>query len=88
MLIQIPVVAYNSLVQERQHETWDLVELTALSSGKVVRGMLATSSVLAIFMTALLLPYMAIAWQLRGLDIIEAILLVLWVVVMTPSPAA
>lgn len=69
----------RAVLQERQDDTWDLVELTGLGPRRLVHGLLLTSIVQGAVYTAGLAPFLAMAYLLRGLDLVavlEAFLLV------------
>ncbi len=70
-LIVVQAMATNRLVvQERNDDTWDLVELTGLPPARIVRGLLAASLTQSALYTAAMAPFLVMAYLLRGLDLL------------------
>jgi hypothetical protein len=73
-LIVVQSSATNRLVaQERQDDTWDLLELTGLSPQRMVRGLLLASLTQSALYTAAMTPFLAMAYLLRGLDLLTIV---------------
>ncbi len=70
-LIVVQASATHRLVaQERNDDTWDLVELTGLPPRRLVRGLLAASLTQSALYTAAMAPFLVMAYLLRGLDLL------------------
>ncbi len=70
-LIVVQATTTHRLVaQERQDDTWDLLELTGLPPQRIVRGLLAASLTQSALYTAAMAPFIAMAYLLRGLDLL------------------
>jgi hypothetical protein len=73
----IPVNAYYSLSQELEDGTFQLVGITGLSATAILRGkVLSTLVQTALYMSALL-PFIAYAYLLRGVDLLTIFSLLL-----------
>lgn len=73
-LIVVQSSATHRLVkQERQDDTWDLLELTGLSPQRIVRGLLLASLTQSALYTAAMTPFLAMAYLLRGLDLLTIV---------------
>ncbi len=87
-LIVVQASATHRLVaQERNDDTWDLVELTGLPPRRIVRGLLFASLTQSLLYTAAIAPFVVMAYLLRGLDL-PTILTVLIVVPLLGVVAA
>jgi hypothetical protein len=70
-LIVVQASATHRLVaQERNDDTWDLVELTGLPPRRLVRGLLFASLTQSALYTAAMAPFLVMAYLLRGLDLL------------------
>ena len=70
-LIVVQASATHRLVaQERNDDTWDLVELTGLPPKRIVRGLLVASLTQSALYTAAMAPFLVMAYLLRGLDLL------------------
>jgi hypothetical protein len=70
-LIVVQSAATHRLVaQERNDDTWDLVELTGLPPRRIVRGLLLASLTQSALYTAAMTPFLVMAYLLRGLDLL------------------
>ena len=73
-LIVVQASATHRLVaQERNDDTWDLVELTGLPPQRIVRGLLAASLTQSALYTAAMAPFLVMAYLLRGLDLLTIV---------------
>lgn len=73
-LIVVQASATHRLVaQERNDDTWDLVELTGLPPQRIVRGLLAASLTQSALYTAAMAPFLVMAYLLRGIDLLTII---------------
>ena len=72
MLVVIQSGATHRLVmQERQNDTWDLVDLTGIGPRRIVRGLLLANLVQGLLSTAAIAPFLVMAYLLRGLDLVS-----------------
>lgn len=70
-LVVVQGIATHRLVaQERNDDTWDLVEMTGLPPWRIVRGLLLASLTQSALYTAAMAPFMVMAYLLRGLDLL------------------
>lgn len=70
-LVVVQGIATHRLVaQERNDDTWDLVELTGLPPRRIVRGLLLASLTQSALYTAAMAPFLVMAYLLRGLDLL------------------
>lgn len=69
VIIAQSIMAYRSVVNERQDDTWDLIELSSLEPRHILRGLLYSALTQILMFTAALAPYMMMAYMLRGVDI-------------------
>lgn len=73
-LIVVQATATHRLVaQERNDDTWDLVELTGLPPWRLVRGLLLASLTQSALYTAGMAPFLVMAYLLRGLDLLTIV---------------
>lgn len=68
-----PLACFRAIANERNDDTWDLVELTGLKPLGVVLGLLWASLVQALLYTAALAPFMVMAYLLRGVDLLAVL---------------
>jgi hypothetical protein len=61
--------AFASLLRERQDDTWDLVELTGMGPGRIVRGAWLAGMVQGAVFGAALAPFLTMGFLLRGVDV-------------------
>jgi hypothetical protein len=78
---------FRAVSQERQDDTWDLVELTGLSPARVLRGLLIAHRANALMVASALAPFAVMAYLLRGIDL-AVIGFVLWAIPMVGPLAA
>ena len=70
-LVVVQGIATHRLVaQERNDDTWDLVELTGLPPRRIIRGLLLASLTQSALYTAAMAPFLVMAYLLRGLDLL------------------
>ncbi len=67
-IIVVPFGAYRSLLAERDQNTYDLLSITTLSPGKIVRGKLASAILQLFIFYSAITPFMAFASLLNGFD--------------------
>jgi hypothetical protein len=64
------ISTFQSVIRERNDDTWDLLDLTGLGPRKVLRGLLLANMVQAQLYTAALAPFLVMAYLLRGIDLL------------------
>lgn len=62
---------FRAVVLERNEDTWDLVDLTGMGPRRILRGLLMANLVQAQLYAAALAPFLAMAYLLRGLDLLS-----------------
>jgi hypothetical protein len=60
---------FAAVTRERNEDTWDLVDLTGMRPGQVLRGLLLANLAHGQLYTAALAPFLAMSYLLRGLDL-------------------
>lgn len=74
-----PVNVFRATAAEREPHTWDLLRLTGIPPGRVVRGLFLASVVQGLVYGAAIAPFMVMAYLLRGIalaDVFTVLLLV------------
>ena len=71
-----PLGAYRAMGQERDDDTWDLIDLTGMRPGAILRGKLANSLAQGLLFTSAMAPFMLMAYLLRGIDLFS---IVFWI---------
>jgi hypothetical protein len=74
-----PVVFIATVRNEREENSWDLLELTGLTPLRILGGLLFAAMIQQLLLLAVMAPFLVLAWLLNGLDPL-AILLALVVV--------
>ncbi len=64
-----PLNAYRAVANERDAASWDLIRLTGMSPGRVLRGVFAASVVQSLLYAASIAPFLVMAYLLRGVDL-------------------
>jgi hypothetical protein len=72
-----PIAAYRAVTTERDDDTWDLIRLTGMRPGRLLRGMLLASAVQAGMYSAAIAPFVVMAYLLRGIDLLTVGVVVL-----------
>lgn len=67
----VPLGAFFSLGAEHEDKTRDLLILSNLTPGKIIRGKFFSAMSLSMLFTVALLPFMALTALLRGVDLFE-----------------
>jgi hypothetical protein len=70
VLVIVPFAAFLSLVAERDEGTYELLSITSLSAGQIVRGKLGSALLQMLVYFAAIAPCIVFTYMLRGLDII------------------
>ena len=81
LLLVVPLAAYRSLEGEIDDGTLELLSITVLSPWQIVLGKLASASLQMVLYFVALLPCVAYAYTLRGVDLPTTILMILILVV-------
>ncbi len=71
---------FRAVSQERNDDTWDLVDLTGMGPRRIVLGLMHANLVQGILFTAPIAPFMVMAYMLRGLDLLT----ILFALVVVP----
>ena len=74
-----PISAFRATAAERDDKTWDLLRLTGLTPGQLVRGMFLASLFQGVIYAAAIAPFLVMAYLLRGLALSEIGLVLLLV---------
>lgn len=77
-----PIGAFRAMMRERDDDTWDLIDLTGMRPGGILRGILQATLVQGALYTAAIAPFMLMAYLLRGLDILTVALTTLWLILI------
>ncbi len=64
---------FAAVTRERNEDTWDLVDLTGMRPGQVLRGLLLANLAHGQLYTAALAPFLAMSYLLRGLDLMTIV---------------
>ncbi|MEO1999753.1 MAG: hypothetical protein ABGZ17_31300 [Planctomycetaceae bacterium] len=68
VVVIVPLGAFLSLTSENQENTLDLLSITTLNSGQIVRGKLASTTVQMLVYYSAIAPFMAFTALLNGFD--------------------
>ncbi|HYE05595.1 MAG TPA: hypothetical protein VEL07_08685 [Planctomycetota bacterium] len=79
LVVVQPTVTFLTVANERNEDTWDLVELTGMRPRRVLAGLLTASVVQSILYTSALAPFMLLSYLLRGLDLGTIVIVLLLV---------
>jgi hypothetical protein len=64
---------FRAVTQERNDDTWDLVDLTGMGPTRVLRGLMLANMIQGVLFTAPIAPFMVMAYLLRGLDLLTIV---------------
>lgn len=88
LIVVVPFSAYRSLASEHEENTRDLLEVSTLTPRQVVNGKLGSAVLqIAIYLSALA-PCLAFTYLLRGVELIQIILLLVYAVLASLGLAA
>lgn len=73
--VVVPFGAFRSLLNERDDNTYELLSITTLSPGQIVRGKWACAIVQALLFYSALAPFIAFTSLLQGFDFAQAAVL-------------
>jgi len=73
--VVVPFGAFRSLLNERDDNTYELLSITTLSPGQIVRGKWACAVVQALLFYSALAPFIAFTSLLQGFDFAQAAVL-------------
>lgn len=80
LLIVVPVGAYRSLVSEWDDATYELMSITALEAGHIVRGKLSSSLLQSLIYSSVFLPCIGFTYLLGGVSLLSMAVCLLVVV--------
>jgi hypothetical protein len=75
LIAVVPFGAFRSLLNERDDNTYELLSVTTLSPGQIVRGKWACALVQALLFYSAIAPFIAFTSLLQGFDFAQAALL-------------
>ena len=75
-IILMPLMAFHSLGLERIENTYELLNVSGLSAGKIVRGKLGANLLLLSLIYSAFVPFMAFTYLLRGIDLVQMLFLI------------
>jgi hypothetical protein len=64
---------FRAVSQERNDDTWDLVDLTGMGPRRILRGLMLSNLVQGMLYTAPIAPFLVMAYMLRGLDLLTIV---------------
>lgn len=82
-MVMIPLYTAVRFSAEKQQDSVDLLFITTLSRGAIIRGKLASSSVLTLVIFSACLPFMAFSYLLRGIDLPSIFVTLMFTYVIT-----
>ena len=71
----VPYNAFRSLLNERDDNTFELLSITSLSPGQIVRGKWTCALVQALLFYSAIIPFIAFSSLLQGFNVVQALLL-------------
>ena len=74
----VPYNAFRSLLSEREENTYDLLSITSLSPGQIVRGKWACSLLQALLFYFAIIPFMAFSSLMPGFDFVQSAVLLIF----------
>ncbi len=74
----VPYNAFRSLLSEREENTYDLLSITSLSPGQIVRGKWACSLLQALLFYFAIIPFMAFSSLMPGFDFVQSTVLLIF----------
>ncbi len=77
VVIAIPFSTYRSLLSEQDSQTYELLNITALSPGQIIRGKLLNSVVQILVLYSAVTPFVAFTSLLQGFDLQRVAVLML-----------
>jgi len=80
LILIVPYSAFRSLVSEQELNTYDLLSITTLSSGKIISGKLGSAIVQMLVYLSAVSPCIAFSFLLRGVDLPTIAFILFWTV--------
>lgn len=80
LVVVVPFSAYRSLSSEHEENTRDLLEVSSLTPRQVLNGKLGSAMLQAVIYLSALAPCIAFTYLLRGVELIEISLLLVYAV--------
>lgn len=65
----VPFSAFRSMLNERDHDTYELLSISTLSPGQIVRGKLSSSVIQILIYYSAIAPFIAFTSLLQGFDL-------------------
>lgn len=78
LLVVVPFAAFRSLSAEREDQTFELLQITALTPYQAVIGKIGSSALQMVVYMSAVAPCMAFTFMLRGITVFEIALLLLY----------
>ncbi len=75
VFVGVPFSAFRSLLTERDDNTYELLSITTLTPGQIVRGKWACALVQTLLLYSAIAPFVAFTSLLQGFDVVKATLL-------------
>ncbi len=66
-----PMGVYMSMIRERDENTWDLLDLTGMRPGHLLRGYLLAGLVQSMLYFSAVAPFLVMAYLLKGIDLLS-----------------
>lgn len=73
--VVVPFNAFRSLLTERDENTYELLSITALAPGQIVRGKWSCALVQALLFYSAIIPFIAFSSLLQGFNLAQSLLL-------------
>jgi len=78
LMLIVPYSAYRSLAAEQEDNTYDLLSITALTTGQIITGKLGSAVVQMLVYLSAVSPCIAFAFLLRGIDALTIVVLLVY----------
>ncbi|MFW5698274.1 MAG: hypothetical protein ACOCYN_00330 [Planctomycetota bacterium] len=69
-----PMGVYMSMIRERDENTWDLLDLTGMRPGRLLRGYLLAGLVQGMLYFSAVAPFLVMAYLLKGIDLLSILM--------------
>lgn len=84
----VPILAFLSMGSEWDEHTYELLEISNLKPRQIVLGKLWTAAIETMLYTSVFAPLLVFAFLLRGVDIVNALVVLSWAVLGSLSASA
>jgi len=74
LCLVVPFGLFRSMTSEFVGDTWELLVVTPMGAGKIVRGKVTTAMLQAAIYMALLAPFLCFTWLLKGIGVMHIVL--------------